>query len=236
MRSFALSSNTLVKFLLYRFAIAACALPLCACVSPASVTAPSALPVTSAALRVDDVDPVFLRAFVQNGFEAPHRLEPVRVLRGPLRVYLRTQDDAGHPVDGVTLDTTEQVLIDSARTWSGDTGGVTAVVRGTGTREKVSGWITIKWTTAMSRRCGRSTVGVDGGFIELNISGACDCGLATKIYPRLVRHELGHAMGYYHTDHESDVMYGQPVPAAACDARPSERERRHARFVHRVQP
>jgi hypothetical protein len=179
-------------------------------------------------------EPAFYRAFLQNGFEAPDRLEPIRVLRGPLRLYVRTQDEEGGAIDRITLDTTVRTLIDSAEIWSGGTFGVVEVERGTGTREKVPGWITVKWSRAIDAgRCGRSTVGIDGGFIELNASGACSCGMATAVYPRVVRHELGHAMGYYHTAETTDVMYGRAIQPNACDLLPSDRERRHARYAHR---
>jgi hypothetical protein len=39
-------------------------------------------------------------------------------------------------------------------------------------------------------------------------------------------------MGYYHTDRETDVMYGQSITPDACDLLPSDRERRHAKFAH----
>jgi hypothetical protein len=188
-------------------------------------------------LAIEGFEPSFYRAFVQNGFEAPDRLEPIRILRGPLRIYVMTRDDAGRTIDAGTLDATARLLGESARTWSGDTYGVVEVARGTGTREKVAGWLTVKWASALpAGTCGRSTVGVDGGVIELDASGACSCGLPAVVYPRLVRHELGHAMGYYHTDDPADVMYGLPIGKAACDILPSERERRHARIAHTAAP
>jgi hypothetical protein len=186
-----------------------------------------------ASSMIDGFEPAFYRAFLQNGYEAPDRLEPVRVLQGPLRLYVRTIDDQGRAIDATTLDTTVGALLDSATIWSGETFGVAEVVRGSRTREKVPGWITVKWSRAANEgRCGRSTVGIDGGFIELNVSGACSCGLATAVYPRVVRHELGHAMGYYHTAEPTDVMYGRAIQPETCDLLPSERERRHARFAH----
>ena len=91
----------------------------------------------------------------------------------------------------------------------------------------------MKWTSASpAGQCGRSTVGVDGGFLEFNSSGACSCGMNIVVYPRVVRHELGHAMGYYHTDHADDVMYGRPIASGTRDLLPSAREQRHARFAH----
>ena len=205
---------------------------LCACTVAPSPTGPSAL-VTADALRVAGFEPEFFRAFVQNAFEAPERLQPIRLLRHPLRVYLQTHDHGGRAVDAATIDSTERTLIDTARIWSGGTFGVIGVTRGRETRETVPGWITVKWSSdPPGASCGRSTVGVDGGYIELNVSGACSCGMTTRVYPRLIRHELGHAIGYYHTDHPDDVMYGRSITAAECQALPSARERLHARLAH----
>lgn len=195
-----------------------------ACTTVPAPTTPSA---------VAAVDERFYREFVQNALDSPHHLEPIRLLRAPLRVYLRTEDEAGQPIDAATQDVTERILRETTSIWSGDTFDVLEILRGTGTRDNVPGWITIKWSAVpMSGQCGRSTVGVDGGFIEFDGSGACSCGLQTRIYPRLVRHELGHAMGYYHTDDPTDVMFGRSITPDACDVLPSAREREHARFAH----
>jgi len=221
-----------LKSFLHSLAVAS-ALSLCACAGAASPTAPSAISAAPLLALADTFDAAFFQAFVQNGYETPNHLEPVRRLPGPLRIYLRTEDDDGRAIDAATLDATERVLIDSARIWSGEQFGVSELARGTGTREKVRGWITVKWSsTAATGRCGRSTVGIDGGFIEFNDLGACSCGMTSRVYPRLVRHELGHAMGYYHTDTISDVMYGRTISPDGCDLQPSDRERRYAKYVY----
>lgn len=206
---------------------------LSACGVAPGPTAPTAIATVDAAIVADGFELAFYRALVQNAYEAPDRLEPVRLLRNALRLYVRTQDDEGRPIDAVTLDLTERILIDSAWIWSGETFGVVHVERGTATRERAPGWITVKWSRNIpAERCGRSTVGIDGGFMELNSTGACSCGSSALVYPRLIRHELGHAFGYYHTDGSSDVMFGHSIPSAGCDVAPSARERLHAKFAH----
>lgn len=219
---------------LLHYLLAASAVSLCACTAAPSPTAPSAAVTADVLSSIAGYEPVFYRAFLQNGFESPERLEPVRILSRAFRVYLQTEDDAGVAIDATTLDTVERTLVDSAPVWSGGRFGVTAVVRGNASIQKTAGWLTVKWSRAnLGATCGRSTVGVDGGYIEFNASGSCSCGTASLIYPRLVRHELGHAMGYYHTDDAQDVMYGRSIAADTCDAQPSARERRHAAIAHR---
>lgn len=225
-----------MKFLHYALAAGA-VLSLCDCTVAPLPTAPTAVSTVDASKLTDGFEPDFYRAFVQNGFESPQQLEPIRILRSAFRVYMRTEDDAGRAIDVSTLDTTERALIDAAPIWAGENFGITQVVRGTGTREKAAGWLTVKWSAAAgSGRCGTSTIGIDGGYIELNVSGECSCGMATRVYPRVVRHELGHAMGYYHTDNAHDVMFGKTITSDACDIQPSERERRHAIIAHRQSP
>ena len=215
--------------------LAASALSLCACSAAPSVTAPSGIAVATSALLMDGFDPDFYRAFVQNGFESPTHLEPIRLLQRPFRVYLRTMDDSGRPIDGETLSATERTLGEAAPIWSAGTMTILEFVRGTSTRENTPGWITVKWSSAPTPdRCGRSTTGTDGGYIEFNATGQCACGGNALVYPRLIRHELGHAMGFFHTDSPADVMYGRTIAPDACDLLPSARERLHARVAHQI--
>ena len=77
--------------------------------------------------------------------------------------------------------------------------------------------------------CGLSDVATSGGVITFASKRAvCPCGGYT-IAPTLVRHELGHAMGFYHTDGGSDLMR---ATYSACDAPPSARERYHAAIAY----
>ena len=47
----------------------------------------------------------------------------------------------------------------------------------------------------------------------------------------MVRHELGHVFGYYHTDSPKDVMFGGAT-AGSCDGQPSMREAVYARYMY----
>jgi hypothetical protein len=172
----------------------------------------------------------FYREFVRNGFEAPNALEPLRRLPAAPNLYIRTVDDAGQPIDAVTLDTTESAIVGTAAIWSGGRFGIASVQRGPESREGINGWLTVRWANPpMAVGCGLTQIGLDGGLMTLNYLGPCSCS-ASRIYPKLVRHELGHAFGFWHTDQPGDIMYGQS--SLGCDGMPSAREQYHAAIAY----
>jgi hypothetical protein len=176
----------------------------------------------------------FYRKFVRNGFEAPTALQPLRRLTAAPNVYTRTVDEAGQPVDSVTLNTTADAIAGVASLWTGGAFGVASIQRGTETRERQAGWLTVKWPNpVLADTCGRSSVGVDGGSMELNyLEPRCACN-GSKTRPLTARHELGHAFGYWHTGDASDLMSGLSV--SPCDMMPSAREQKYARYAYRRQ-
>lgn len=180
-------------------------------------------------------DITFYRRFARNGLDAPTVLQPIRRWNQAPKVYLRTIDEAGQPIDAVTLDTVAATLINTAATWSGGLFGLATLERGTETRQGVAGWITVKWPNPPEAdNCGRAQIAADGGWISLNYlyqNGKTTCGWrGSRVAPSVVRHELGHAFGYTHTGEPTDVMAG--MPGWPGDLQPSAREQEYARYVY----
>lgn len=173
-------------------------------------------------------DLAFYRQFVHDAFESPTRLQPLRRQLESPRIYLRTVDDAGRAIDDRSLLQTEIALINTAGKLTG-VFGLAGLEKGTGHRDGQPGWITIRWDDDPDpNACGRAAVG--GDRITLYpYTPNCRCdGMAIAM--STVKHELGHALGFYHTGVREDLMSG--IPDGKCDAEPSAREVYHAAVAY----
>lgn len=174
-------------------------------------------------------DLTFYRELVRNGFEGGN--EPLRRWTAAPRIYLRTIDDAGRAVNATVLASTAGTLQASVAPWTAGL-GLAEFQQGTDSRDGAAGWITVHWMDAPNPSlCGQTVVG--GTRIDLQYlnGAACTCQSTGEILKqRTVAHELGHALGFWHTDSPTDVMYGQQN--AACSIQPSARELAHAAIAY----
>jgi hypothetical protein len=182
------------------------------------------------AISLEGFDLTFYRQLVRNGLDSPNALEPLRRWTTNPNIYLKTVDGSGTPIDAPTLDMVQRIAFEVIPVWTNNRHVVGAFERGTGTRAGMPGWITIAWSAAMvaPNQCGRAMVA--SGYIELEAHNP-----RCRVWPwitsaSLVRHELGHAMGYWHTNAPSDVM--SATTWMSNDQRPSARERAHAAIAY----
>ena len=184
-----------------------------------------------AIFALDEFDLTYYRQLVRNGFETPTALRSLRRWTQPPKIRLKVIDEAGQPIDAVTLDTVQAALGNDTGAFTGERLGIGLIDRGLQTQEGVSGWITVKWPNpVVAGICGRAQVAVDGGFIELNyLNPNCRCG-NSRMGSATVRHEMGHALGFYHTDgNTGDLMFNT---IRTCTASVSKRERVHAAIAY----
>lgn len=199
-----------------------------------SLTGPSILPRTlmialtgSRDLPVDAIalngpfDLGFYQAFARDRLESA-ALQPLRHWTTHPNLYLQTGADAR------TLDMVENVARASVTEWSNGRLGVATVERGEGSRVGQAGWLTILFSQEVGH-CGVADVGLSGGSITFYPNTVnCGCG-GYQVRPTAVRHEMGHAMGFFHTADTADIMF--PI-ASQCDIPITPRERYHAAIAY----
>jgi hypothetical protein len=218
----------------------------CGSSSPTAPTPPPAVNVPPPVIAVPPVAPpvilppafpptdlrfdlTFYRQFVHDGYERQQRFDILRRQRVAPRIYLRTVHANGRAMDELTLNETAAALINTAGSLTGAF-GLAGLERGTGTKAGEPGWITVAWLDDPERKfCGRAAIAGDWIDLYTNTPG-CRCTGGPAIMPMIIKHELGHALGFRHTDNRGDLMAqrGQTT----CDMTPSAREIYHAAIAY----
>lgn len=169
----------------------------------------------------------FYRMFALGVLDNPAARTLQRQTQAP-RIYLRTVDDTGAAIDARTLDETAAALINTAGKLTG-VFGLAGLEQGISTRQGQAGWITVRWDAVSGGNvCGRAAVGGDLITLYPKTPG-CRCATGGLMRPSTVKHELGHALGFWHTDGPDDLMLAS---FGSCDRAPSPREVYHASVAY----
>jgi hypothetical protein len=176
-------------------------------------------------------DQDYFRRLAHNSYDSPGTLAAISHWNANPNIYLQTVDDAGTPIDVKTLDMTEVTIRAIVPTWTAGRLSVGVFERGTDVRAVQTGWLNVAWLSTPDNACGTSPVGAwFGGTIKLHYrSGRCQCG-GYQMQPATVRHEVGHAMGMWHTGLAADLMSGL---GSTCEKDLSAKEREYADYLYR---
>lgn len=176
-------------------------------------------------------DLAFYRQLVRNGAESPDKLEPIRRWTVAPKLYLKTVDEAGAAIDAQTLDRVQRAMLEGVQLWTGSPAA--GLELGTETRVGIAGWVTVRFQAEQvsTHHCGLADVGASGGKIDLFYKeAACICLGVSAVRARTVKHEIGHAMGFWHVSENAVMM--PTIGTGVCDVLPSSRELLHAAIAY----
>jgi hypothetical protein len=160
----------------------------------------------------------FYRQFVRNGLDFPTALRPIIRWTANPNFYISTTDENGKDISPEEVNVIISVInrglvgqLTGKRLQAG------SIQTGPERKNYQPGWIMVQiMTTSLKAEDGRETcglgrVGNNDGLVMLRITASSLCTDRRSppyLYPRIIAHEFGHAMGVQH--HSSTGVMGTP--------------------------
>lgn len=173
-------------------------------------------------------DREFYRELVLGSRDLQGQTATLRRQLNPPSFFVTTVDTSGAPIDAMTVEATTNALVSATPLWIGrDSGGVDVGPQPPPNTPHV----VVRWDASPTTHglCAQSDIG--GKLITVYLrTPNCQCGgLATR--PVVIKHELGHVLGFWHTSSPDDLMYPS---GTICDRNPSAREQYHAMIAYQM--
>ena len=167
---------------------------------------------------------IFYGQLVRNMFESSTP-DVVWVLPAAPSLYLQTTGLSSPNIDHLVAAARDVVPMMTGKRYS-----LAALETGADTRPERPGWIVVDVVNEGSNNiCGRAQIGAISGHIWLNV-GEPGCEVRGDRIPAITfRHEIGHALGFFHIDVPNSLMYHS---LNRGDGLPTELEKYHAAIAY----
>lgn len=174
----------------------------------------------------------YYRELVRNGFETPASLQPIRRWTSSPNFYINTfNPKTSKPLEDAELALVVRAIQEAVPQLSGSTLSAGTIETGNGPRDPRAGVINVQFIyDPASEFCGLAKVGANPGDITINYDRCANVCGSLKVTPETVAHEIGHAMGFFHTTGNGIMSPSRPRRCANVDF--STQERLHARVAY----